>query len=423
MSLNKNLKLKSPLSFLPKKDYQHLSPEAVAPAREYIAGYWPNLTRDNPKDDDTLIGLPKPYLVPAYEQNHEFDFNELYYWDSYFMVQGLMDAEHKKLVLGILDDLFYLFERYKIIPNASRTFLMGRSQPPILTSFILDAYKAYKLDKKWLARAIKIAETEYHTVWMGTTKPNARQVYEGLSRYYDVNYLNDLAEAESGWDLSPRFNRRCLNYLPIDLNSLLYKYERDFAYSERLLGREDKADDWDRAAHKRRMTVNNLMWSDLHGFYYDYDYIKKHRGGVDSLAGYYTLWAGLASEKQASRMVGNLRKFEHKGGLATTDAMPLGQFVPGGVPTQWAYPNGWAPLHYLVVRGLQRYGYHDDARRIALKWLNTNLRWFNKYGVFLEKYNVVQVDKPPAKGVYPSQTGFGWTNSIFELFCQEFIDD
>src|SRR3978361_140930 len=59
--------------------------------------------------------------------------------------------------------------------------------------------------------------------------PTTLQVYKGLSRYYDINYLHDLAEAESGWDMTPRFDRRALNYLPVDLNALLYKYETDFA--------------------------------------------------------------------------------------------------------------------------------------------------------------------------------------------------
>ncbi len=88
--------------------------------------------------------------------------------------------------------------------------------------------------------------------------------------------------------------------------------------------------------------------------------------------------------------------------------MPLGQYVSGATPTQWAYPNGWAPLHFMVVEGLKRYGYQADAWRIATKWLQTNLAWFNTHGVFLEKYNVVDPGKPPAKGLYPSQTGFGW---------------
>ncbi len=409
-----------PVFGLGKKN--ELTAEDVKAARQYIADYWARLTRYHPKDDESLLGMPNPYLVPSYEEGHEFDFNELYYWDSYFMVQGMLDEPHKELVTGILEDLLSTFERFKIIPNASRTYLMGRSQPPFLTSFIMDVYRAYKMDKKWLRRAIRIAQDEYRTVWMGKTKPNARQIGEGLSRYYDINYLQDLAEAESGWDFTPRFNHKCLNYLPIDLNALLYKYERDFAYAERLLGNEKEAVEWETAAQQRRSAIDKLMWSELRNFYYDYNYVKKRRGGVDSLAAYYPLWAGMVSEQRAAQLAAALRRFEHRGGLATTDAPQVSGLVPGSLPLQWAYPNGWAPLHFLVVKGLQKYNYHEDARRIALKWLRTNLDWFNQHGVFLEKYNVVQPGRPPARGAYPSQTGFGWTNAVFERFCREFID-
>lgn len=408
---------------LPKRLSSDLFAEDVQAARKYIADYWPKLTRYHPKDDESLLGLPHSYLVPAYEEGHEFDFNELYYWDSYFMVQGMLDEQHKELVVGILDDLISLFERFKIIPNASRTYLMGRSQPPLLSSFIMDVYRAYKMDKKWLARAIKVAQQEYETVWMGTGKPNARQVYQSLSRYYDVNYLNDLAETESGWDMNPRFNHHALNYLPVDLNSLLYKYETDFAEAARILGDKTAEDKWEKAARRRQGTIAKLMWSERRNFFYDYNYVKKSRSAVNSLAAYYTMWAGLASEQQARKLVSALKRFEHRGGLATTaEAIAIGQFMPGALPMQWAYPNGWAPLHYLVVKGLQRYGYETDARRIAMKWLRTNLDWYKRNGVFLEKYNVVNPGKPPAKGVYPSQTGFGWTNSVFERFCRDFID-
>lgn len=407
---------------LPRRRQGSLTAEDVRPALEYIESYWPKLIRHHSKDDGNLIGLPHPYLVPAFEEGHEFDFNELYYWDSYFMVQGMLDVKHKDLTVGILEDLLYLLDRYKVIPNASRTYLMGRSQPPFLTSFILDVYHAYDMDKRWLAKGIKKAEEEYRHVWMGTHKPHVRQVYRGLSRYYDINYLHDLAEAESGWDMTTRFGHKCLNYLPVDLNALLYKYEKDFAYAADLLGRKEVAKKWEKAARLRKHTMDSLMWSELKGLYFDYNFVREHRGGIASLAAYYPMWAGMVDRHQAEKLVDSLRKFENEGGLATTDAVPLGQLVPGGMPTQWAYPNGWAPLHFIVVKGLQRYGYEEDAQRIALKWLTTNLNWFKKNKVFLEKYNVVQPDKPPVKGLYPSQMGFGWTNAVFQHFCQEFID-
>jgi alpha,alpha-trehalase len=409
-------------SMNPLRKSHDLKPEDVQVARTYIAEYWTKLQRFHPKDDESLLGLPKPYLVPAYEEGHEFDFNELYYWDSYFMVQGMYDEAHKDLVLGILEDLLFLYRRFKIIPNASRTYLMGRSQPPILTTFIWEVYDAYDLDEKWLKDAMAVAEDEYSTVWMGQAKPNWRQVYRGLSRYYDINMLHDLAEAESGWDMTPRFGRKCLNYLPVDLNALLYKYEMDFGRFYKLIGDKRTAARWESLASQRKETMDELMWSNLRGLYYDYNYVKEKRGTVSSLAGLYPLFAGMVDEKQAAQMVKAIKRFENRGGLATTDVQPLNQYMPGRIPTQWAYPNGWAPLHYRVIQGLERYGYHEEARRIAMKWLKTNLSWFNEHGVFLEKYNVVSPDKPPLKGVYPSQTGFGWTNAVFERLCQDYID-
>jgi alpha,alpha-trehalase len=418
----KTLVSKTRLPFLGYHQSKDLTAKDVQTARDYIAAYWKKLERFHPKDDGVLIGVPKPYLVPSYAEGHEFDYHELFYWDSYFMVQGMLDEAHKELVMGILEDLISIFKRYKIIPNASRLYYTSRSHPPFLTSFIFDVYEAYKPGEKWLRDNIEIAKQEYETVWMGTTKPNARQVYKGLSRYYDFNYLHEIAETESGWDMTPRFNRKCMDYLPADLNSLLYKYETDFARAARIFDDKREAAKWEHAAKARKKAMDELMWDRIRGLYYDYNYLKKKRGNISSLAAYYPMWAGIVDGKRAATMVKAMRRFENKGGLGTTDALPIGQYMLGSMPVQWAYPNGWAPLHLLVIRGLERYGYHEDAKRIAMKWIRTNLNWFNEHGVFLEKYNVASPSDPPAKGLYPSQTGFGWTNAVFERLCQEYID-
>ena len=409
------------LGFLTQKTLA-LHEADVQPAREYIRRYWHHLVKYHPKDDGNLVGVPKPYLVPSFAEEQEFDYNELYYWDSYFMSQGLLDAEHRELLLGILEDLIYLFKRFKIIPNGSRLYYTSRSHPPFLTSLIFDLYEAYNLDKKWLERNISVAKEEYETVWMGTRKPNARQIYRGLSRYYDFNYLHEIAETESGWDMTPRFNRHALDFLPVDLNALLYKYETDFAKAAAIMDRHDEAKQWEDAAAVRKQIMNELMWDHIRGLYYDYNYSKEKRGNISSLAAYFPMWAGMVDAEQANALVRALRRFENKGGLATTDALPITQVMSHAMPTQWAYPNGWAPLHFIVVRALERYGYHADAQRIVMKWLGCNLAWFNAHGIFLEKYNVVNPEKPPMKGVYPAQIGFGWTNSVFERFCQDYID-
>ena len=403
---------------------QQLSTVDVADARRYIANFWKHLKRTNIKSKDTLIGLPHSYLVPSYEPDSTFTFDEMYYWDSYFMVQGMLsETKNKDLVLGILGNMFHLIKQYGMVPNANKTYLLSHSQPPLLTSFIFDVYEGYGLDRRWLEQAIKYAKQEYETVWLGTKKRFDHLVYDGLSRYYDINVVHDLAEAESGWDMTTRFSRKCLDYLPIDLNTYLYKYETDFEKAATILNKPDEAQQWRKKARLRRSTITKLMWSDRRGGFFDYNYKKQAQNPGASLAMYTTMWAGLATKQQAKALVKNLSRFELRGGLATTEDPALTLVLPQKTAVQWVYPNGWAPLHFFVVKGLERYGYKKEASRIVGKWLKTNLDWFNVHGVFLEKYNVADPEKLPVEGLYPSQTGFGWTNAVFERFCQDYIDD
>jgi alpha,alpha-trehalase len=115
-----------------------------------------------------------------------------------------------------------------------------------------------------------------------------------------------------------------------------------------------------------------------------------------------------------------LRRFEHKGGLSTTAHNLIDVNLFGSVNTQWTYPNGWAPLHPIIIEGLEKYGYKEEAEKIAKKWLSTNLNWFKTNGEFLEKYNVVEPSREPIGGNYPTQVGFAWTNAVFLHLTQKY---
>ncbi len=395
--------------------------EAAAKAAAHIKSFWPKLIRTNVEDSGTLIGLPHPYIVPAIDTGSGFQFTEQFYWDSYFVALGLTENKYQDLVEGMLKNLMYLLKRFGLLPNASRMYFTGRSQPPLLTSYIFLVYERYEKSREWLKENISWAKYEYEHVWMNDTHPLWHRVYHDLSRYYDINVLHDLAEAESGWDMTTRFDRKCLDFLPVDLNSLLYRYETDFERAATILGEEKEADEWREITAKRQEAMTRFMWSPGRRFFFDYNYIEHKRGWVWSLAAYYTMWAGLATKEQATRMVRHISKFLKQGGLTTT-MRPLIRFdIFGSVPTQWAHPNGWAPLHYIVIEGLKRYGYDDLARTIAIRWLNTNVRWFTAHGTFLEKYNVVSHTGSHKEGVYPGQVGFGWTNGVFMKLYEEYV--
>lgn len=411
-----------------------ISQASLQKAINYIENHWQKLERFNPHDQGSLIGLPYPYIVPSDDNGSGFTFEEMYYWDSYFIAQGLFGMPHERYAIYILENMLTLFKRFDVIPNSSRFYMTGRSQPPFLTSLILDIYEragaevpeisdyvsvSKEVKDNWLRTRMDVAKDEYRTVWLGTRQPHWRRVFEGLSRFYQIDVLHDLAETESGWDMNPRFYRKCLSYIPVDLNALLYKYETDFAKAALLVGDVVEAEDWQKRAVFRKDKMNQYMWNEKQGFFFDYNYETGQLGTIWSLAPYFTMWAKMATKEQARHMVHNLRQFEFIGGLSTcAPNQSIGRsIVP---PMQWDYPNGWAPLNWIVISGLENYGYHEEAKRIAKNWIKTNLLHFEKDGVFYEKYNVVEPAGKSREGVYPTQIGFGWTNAIFARLVRDY---
>lgn len=379
---------------------------------EYIENYWNKTTFSFPKDKGIYVGVPYKFVSP----NALIYKCDIFYWDSYFIILGLVASNQIDLAKNIIDNFVYLFKRFGIIPMRNRFYNVGISQPPFLTSMIREVFKQTN-DKKWLRQVVAIAERELKEYWMlnDPRRAETHLVHKGLSRYCDHHITHLTSEHESGWDMTSRFNDHCLNFLPIDLNTLLYKYEKDLEYFYALLGNKVKALLYKKAAGKRRRTVNQLSWDGKAGFFFDYDYVNKKRSSFFSLAGFYPMWTGLATAEQAARMVKHLADFEYRGGLATSQPNGLSKQFK-----QWDYPNGWPNLHWLVVIGLMNYGYKDDARRIVKKWMDLNVKMFKKTGKIWEKYNVVKGDIGKT-GRYPCQDGFGWTNAVFFRFYKDLI--
>src|SRR5258708_1964539 len=161
------------------------SPERLKPALEFIESYWRKLEKFSPHDDGTLVGLPRPYFVPSIDVGAGHQFEEMYYWDSYFTAQGFLGTDREHLIKGLVDNLLAMQDRFGIIRKPGRMYDTAPPQPRFLTSFIMQVYQIDR-NKRWLEHAMNLAKEEYRSVWMGTTHPNWRQVYSGLSRLYDM---------------------------------------------------------------------------------------------------------------------------------------------------------------------------------------------------------------------------------------------
>lgn len=387
-------------------------------ALSYIEQHWQHMIRSVPHDTDTLIGLPHPFPIPRDGgASNAGMFQEMYYWDSFFISLGLFDTPHEHLIVDVAENFAYLVERFGIIPNGTRFYFLSRSQPPFFTQQIklalrLSEHQFNQSKHSWLERMLDSAEREHVNVWLGDAQPHHRRVYCGLSRYFDINYLDILASCESGWDHSTRCDDRWLDHLPVDLNCILYQRECDMAEFASQLGDSVRAQKWQSAAEQRRNTIQKLMWDDARGFYFDFDWRAERINPDASLAGFYAMWAGVATHAQAVRMTADwLPQFLCSGGLVSTLKREAGK--------QWASPNGWAPLQWIVTEGLQRYGFLNESQEVRRRWLNTCAHAFEATGKFFEKYSVMQTEHDAEEGVYGQLTGFGWTNGVYVDFCHK----
>jgi alpha,alpha-trehalase len=384
-----------------------------------ISALWDDYISYTPQDRDAqrLIGLPNRYVTPTPAGSGIFDRVQ-YYWDSYFIILGLVRQQRLALAQGMVDNFLYLFRRFGLFPPANLFYYIGISQPPLLTAMIEEVAKA-GADPAWKAAAYQVAEQDYRSYWM-QGRSDRNPVYHfieevGGNRYCDVHLNHATAEDESGWDYTWRFEERCMDIIPIDLNVFLYKYEKDIAAFCREAGAGSDARTWEAAAERRKAMIQQFMWNEAAGFYYDYDFVNRRRLSMKTLAGFTPLWVGLASAEQAARMVSEvLPQFEQPWGLVNTEDPHKQPFK------QWDYPNGWPNMHWLVLDGMWRYGYKEEVRRIAEKWLSLNYMIRERTGAFWEKYDVVagEVGK---SAVYPTQSGFGWTLGVFVAMVQKFL--
>jgi alpha,alpha-trehalase len=246
-----------------------------------------------------------------------------------------------------------------------------------------------------------------------------------VSRFYDpvtdrltsAFYKGDRTMRESGFDPSNRFgpfSADIAHYNPVCLNSLLYLMEAQTAEILGILGRHQDAEEWNRRARARGGKINRLLWDEKRGLYFDYNFVHERVRDYPFLTTFYPLWTGLASPDQADQVVRKLARFECRGGLQTS-AYHSGD--------QWDAPFGWAPLQWIAVQALRRYGYQVEADRVSKEFLTLVHSEYKKYGVIDEKYDVVHrqadIDQDILFGYRTNEAGFGWTNAVFTTLFDE----
>ena len=395
----------------------------------YIRESMPLTVRTNVSNEATLIAVPKPYTVSCISGM----FREMYYWGEYFNNLALLRLGSVEQARNNVDDVAYLIDWFGFMPNGNRTYYLTRSQPPFFTLMVGDVYEKTG-DKAWLGRMYDLAGREW-TFWQ-----TRRMTPSGLNRY-SGRFPDDesrrrwgrsfcsrvqapmpaddaalarygecfMAYAESGWDCSSRFRYNAQDANWLCLNSLLYGMEMDMARFSDILGRGESSL-WRERADRRKRIMNELMWDEGRGAFCDYDFVRKEKSDFLSVAAFYPLFVGLATPEQAKRTLARLPELECTYGVASCENRNLQEL-------QWDYPHGWPPLQQIVVRGLLRYGYAEDARRIARKYCTVVEKVFGETGRLWEKYDVV-AGKVSVNKEYKSPWLLGWTAGAY-MDCLE----
>ena len=386
----------------------------------------------------SLIQLPNDFIVPGGR------FRETYYWDTYFTMLGLYESHKTRIMENLIGNFAYMIDKYGFIPTGTRTYYLTRSQAPFF-SMMLDLLAKDEGDKIivkyqpellreyafWMkgVENLKPGEAWRNVVampggeilnrnWDDSDKPREEAFKNDLDsakkskqRPQDF-YRNVRAAGESGWDFGSRWfdsggkfgSIQTTSIIPVDLNCLLYHLELSIASSYRLQGNSAKYRFYADKALNRKKAILKYCWSEKDGWFMDYNWRLQHISPQQTIAGVFPLDFNIPDAAQANKMAYLLEtKFLKARGLATS-------FIRTG--QQWDSPNGWAPMQFMAIKGLQNYHHDDLAKEIATRWIRTNLAVFNATGKLTEKYNVSDNNIKAGGGEYPQQDGYGWTNGV-----------
>ena len=421
--------------------------DAGKTVEENIEALWDVLTRQPDKQGGTLIPLPHPYVVPGGR------FDEIYYWDSYFTMLGLKESGRYEMVENMVNNFSYLIDLLGYIPNGNRSYFIGRSQPPfyslmvhllatirgpqVLLDYLPELEKEYRF---WMKGAAELSDS----------RPASRRTVrmpggEVLNRYWDENdtprpesynhdvelallteqrpdilYRNLRAGAESGWDYSCRWFKYAHSFasihttdiIPVDLNCLLWHLEKKLEEAYQAKGEQPTAAIYQSWAEKRKEAIDLYCWDAQQHFYVDYDWTAHRKKTIVTLAGLTPLTFKLTTQEKANDIAVMVReKFLQPGGVVST---------PETSGQQWDAPNGWAPLQWMTITGLENYGHHELAGVIARRWIQLNNDVFKRTGKLMEKYNVIDTHLEAGGGEYAGQDGFGWTNGVLLALIKKY---
>lgn len=268
---------------------ENVNSSVVEDFTRQVINIWPDLTRRYVGAGNcsgcvnSFIPVNRTFVVAGGR------FREPYYWDSFWVIEGLLRTQGSftQITENIIENFLDLVEEIGFVPNSARRYYENRSQPPLLTQMVR-VYVEYTKNYTLLERALPILEQEYE-FWVNNrtvtleragrnyslnhyavqnTQPRPESYYEDYVTANNATYFNEEGQmfnttkpmnetematlyanlasgAESGWDYSgrwiaspadavtdtffPLLSLNTVKIIPVELNSILYYNEINIA--------------------------------------------------------------------------------------------------------------------------------------------------------------------------------------------------
>jgi len=444
---------------------------------------WPSLTRSTAQAcrencTSSLIQVPHVFLVPGGR------FREFYYWDTYFILHGMLVSGLTDTAKGMIKNMLYMVEKYGFVPNGARIYYLNRSQPPLLTQMV-SLYVNHTGDREFLTQILPLLDREY-AFWqknrvvdvitpvhlahlniyrVNVTTPRPEAYLEDwilAQKVLPVNrasfYADITSAAESGWDFSSRWYRPSTHDLldtatrdiiPADLNAILYANEQRLAQWHLDQGQNEKAKVYKEAAVRRRSAMMEYLFDPVTAEFRDYNLVTQQRQSRFYASVFAAAYFGMYEEMEEIVK----RRFVESVGYwlrAFPGGVPTGEEVEQKERQQWDFPNAWPPSQHFAIFGLKKLGFPTAdqlALGLAQRWLRSNYcAWKQSrqtrslqrgtkqdgmngsddknisQGDMFEKYDSTLVGESGHGGEYNVQEGFGWTNGVILRVLMEFGD-
>ncbi|CCD71475.1 Trehalase [Caenorhabditis elegans] len=439
-----------PSNFLNIHDYHHRRWAL------HLHRIWKDLcrkVRDDVKhrqDHYSLLYVPHPFIIPGGR------FLEFYYWDTFWILKGLLFSEMYETARGVIKNLGYMVDNHGFVPNGGRVYYLTRSQPPLLTPMVYEYYMSTgdldfvmeilpTLDKEyefwiknrqeWFKDKDGVKQFPYYQykAKLKVPRPESYREDSELAEHLQteaekIQMWSEIASAaETGWDFSTRWfsqngdtmhrmdSIRTWSIIPADLNAFMCANARILASLYEIAGDFKKVKVFEQRYTWAKREMRELHWNETDGIWYDYDIELKTHSNQYYVSNAVPLYAKCYDDDDdiPHRVHDYLERqglLKYTKGLPTSLAMSSTQ--------QWDKENAWPPMIHMVIEGFRTTGdikLMKVAEKMATSWLTGTYQSFIRTHAMFEKYNVTPHTEETSGGgggEYEVQTGFGWTNGV-----------